>query len=280
MVMSKKKLFNGAMVLVFESRLADAAAKLLHRHGAQTISAPSMKETPLENHSSVFAFADELFSGRVDMLICLTGVGTEMLIKTLNTKYRMERTLQALTNTIILSRGPKPANVLRNYNIPIDINVPEPNTWKEILEIMDSHPLTDELNGKTVAIQEYGESNEMLYAELLERGGNLIKIPIYRWELPDDLGPLKKGISAVLDGKVNIVLFTSKTQSGNVVTVAESMGVKEEFIKTINDEVTVASIGPVCSRGLREIGIEVDFEPTRPKLAILVREVAEKFSNN
>jgi uroporphyrinogen-III synthase len=41
----------------------------------------------------------------------------------------------------------------------------------------------------------------------------------------------------------------------------------------------VGSIGPVCTRGLEGHGLPVDFEPERPKLAILISGAAEAFAN-
>jgi len=37
----------------------------------------------------------------------------------------------------------------------------------------------------------------------------------------------------------------------------------------------VASIGPSTSETLRSFGIQVDLEPTHPKMGILVKEAAE-----
>ena len=55
--------------------------------------------------------------------------------------------------------------------------------------------------------------------------------------------------------------------------VADGMGTKEVFREALKNT-TVASIGPVCSKGLQAYGIEADFEPSRPKLAIFVKELA------
>lgn len=261
--------------LAFESRMADSTAQLLQRRGAHAISAPSMQEVPLEDHSAVFTFADELFAGEIDILICTTGVGTDMLIKTLETKYDFGDISEALADIIVVSRGPKPAKVLRGLDIPIDIKVPEPNTWKEILETLANNDMTSDLDGKRVAIQEYGEANEQLNRELLNRGAELIQTPIYRWMLPDDLEPLKEGIHSILDGKVQVVLFTSKTQVNHVMKVADQMDSKEALCDAL-DSLFVASIGPVCSSGLKSHGIKVDFEPSRPKLAIFINEIAEQ----
>lgn len=273
--MTTTKSLDQITALAFESRMADSTAQLLQRKGAQTISAPSMQEVPLEDHSAVFSFAEKLFAGEVDILICTTGVGTDMMIKTLKTKYNLDQILEGLSDVIIVSRGPKPAKVLRGLDIPIDIKVPEPNTWKEILKTLDQEEQTADLEGKKIAIQEYGEANEKLNSELRSRGAQLIQTPIYRWTLPDDLEPLKKGIQAILDGKVDVVLFTSKTQVHHVMKVADMVATKDAFRQALED-VFIASIGPVCSGGLESHGIRADFEPSRPKLAIFINEVAEQ----
>lgn len=273
--MSSTKTLNKITALTFESRMADTTVNLLHRQGVQALSAPSMQEVPLESHSEVFTFADQLFAGEIDILLCMTGVGTDMLVKTMKIRYDWKKIHKSLSNITIVSRGPKPAKVLRELEIPIDIKVPEPNTWKELLEALDAHDKTADLTGKKVAIQEYGETNEQLNEALRERGAELVPTSIYRWALPDDLEPLKEGIRAILDGKVDAVLFTSKTQVHHVMKVADSMGTKEALQKALKN-VTVASIGPICTKGLQVYGIEADFEPSRSKLAIFVKELVDE----
>lgn len=272
--MNATKSLENVTALAFESRMADSTASLLQRHGATTISAPSMQEVPLEDHQDVFSFAEKLFAGDVDILICTTGVGTDMMIKTLKTRYALQKILQALSTVTVVARGPKPTKVLRKFEVPITVSVPEPNTWKEILEAMEQHEETSDLKGKLVAIQEYGESNEELNSSLRDRGATVLQVPIYRWSLPDDLEPLKNGIQAIINGKVQIVLFTSKTQIDHALKAATRESLDEKFKEALN-ETWVASIGPVCTKGLKSHGIEVDFEPSRPKLGVFINEVAE-----
>ncbi|MCW9709162.1 uroporphyrinogen-III synthase [Fodinibius salsisoli] len=273
--MATTKSLDQITALAFESRMADSTAQLLQRKGAKTISAPSMQEVPLDDHSAVFSFAEKLFDGEIDILLCTTGVGTDMMIKTLKTKYDFDQIFEQLSNIMIVARGPKPSKVLRGLDIPIDIKVPEPNTWKEILTTLDEDERTANLEGKKLAIQEYGEANEKLNSELRKRGAELIQTPIYRWMLPDDLEPLKKGIQSILDKEVDVALFTSKTQVHHVMQVADMVASKEDFRDALQD-VFIASIGPVCTGGLESHGIAVDFEPSRPKLAIFINEVAEQ----
>lgn len=271
--MKPDKPLTGMTAVCFESRLSDSATALLEKQGAEVISAPSMQEVPLEEHDEVFNFGKKLFSEEVDVLVCTTGVGTQMLIDTLDTRYELDDILQALTELTIVVRGPKPIRVLKKYEVPFEVTVPEPNTWKELLEAVNAHKLTADLNGQTVAVQEYGETNEELLKGLEQRGAEVLPVRVYRWALPDDTGPLLKGIQSVLNGNVRIALFTSKTQIEHVMRMAEKEGIRERFQEALNNTL-VASIGPVCSKGLNAQGIQVDFEPTRPKLGVYIKELS------
>jgi len=277
--MTSDKPLSGLSAVCFESRLSESVAKLLVKYGANVISAPSMQEVPLEKHDEVFSFGKKLFNGEVDILICTTGVGTQMLIDALETTYDIEEILDALRSVTIVVRGPKPIRVLKKYKVAFEITVPPPNTWKEILEAMDNHKITSTLTGKTVAIQEYGESNEDLLSKLKHRGADVLPVRVYRWELPDDTEPLMKGIQAVLDGNVAMALFTSKTQIDHVMQVATEKGMESPLKEAMN-ELYVASIGPICSDGLRSYGINVDYEPTRSKLGVFIKEISQNFEDH
>ena len=74
--------FDGLRVLVLESRRARELATLVTTYGGEPISAPSMREVPLESNTEALAFADRLERGEFDLVVLLTGVGTRALIAT------------------------------------------------------------------------------------------------------------------------------------------------------------------------------------------------------
>lgn len=275
--MSTNPGFNGVGVVSFESRMDEETARLIERHGGRPISAPSMQEVPLSDHEDVFVFADALFAGEVDVMIFNTGVGTRMLLETLETRFERSRIREALSALQVVARGPKPTRVLKKNAIPITLNAPEPNTWKEIIAALDEHDAEVPVSGRRVAVQEYGRPNEKLNDALRERGARLLRVPIYRWALPDDREPLKNGIQALIDGDAQVALFTSRTQVDHVMQMAAQEG-HEEALRSGLARAMVASVGPVCSSGLEAHGITVDFEPDRPKLAILIRDAARAFA--
>ena len=107
------------------------------------------------------------------------------------------------------------------------------------------------------------------------RGPPLTRVPVYQWALPDDLAPLEAGTRAIVDGQIDVVLFTTATQVVHLLKVAETLGIRDA-VRTGLRTCVVASIGPTTSEEMREQGIEPDFEPTHPRMGFLVREAAER----
>ena len=120
--------FGGMEVVAFESRQAKEMATLIERLGGVPRVAPSMREVPLEENPVAFDFAEKLFAGRLEAIIFMTGVGTRTLFEVLETRYAREKIVRSLSEIAVVARGPKPIKVLREYQIPVTITVPEPNT--------------------------------------------------------------------------------------------------------------------------------------------------------
>lgn len=266
--------FNSARIVSFESRMADVMAQAITSRGGKVLSAPSMQEIPLEKNPEAFSFAERLLAGGIDMMIFMTGVGTRMLTEAIATRYPMDEIIRALSRVTTVARGPKPVKILKELGIPITITVPEPNTWFEILETLDLSRRSISLANRTVAIQEYGISNDELIKGLKKRGAHVIQVPVYRWALPDDVGPLEQAIQEIVAGRVQMVFFTNAMQIRHVLRVASAKGLERPFREAMKKIVT-ASIGPTCSEALRDSGLSVDFEPSHPKTGQLVAEVAE-----
>ncbi len=269
--------FAGASVAVFERRMADALAKSVQSHGGVAVSAPAMREVPLSSNREALAFGEQLLAGRIDVVICMTGVGTRMLLELLGQTHEPEHFLEALRHTTIVARGPKPLRVLGEFKIPVTISVPEPNTWQEIVQALDLSHRSVELAGKTVAIQEYGMSSPSLVQALRQRGATMVSVPVYRWALPEDLGPLTHAIDRLIAGTIQFALFTNTAQVRHLLQVAESRGV-EPALRAALARVVLASIGPTTTDTMLECGLPVDFEPSRPKMGPLIDELATQAS--
>src|SRR5262245_4645973 len=178
--------FGGYRVAAFEARFAQEMAKLISNHGGDPVMAPAMAEVPLGQNVRAFDFLERLFRGEIPVVIFLTGVGTRALFEVAETRYSREQLVEALQRVTIVARGPKPVSALRSFGVPIAVVVPEPNTWRELLETMDASDRCPALNGLTVAVQEYGVPNNELLQEIKRRGAQVLQVPVYRWALPKD----------------------------------------------------------------------------------------------
>jgi uroporphyrinogen decarboxylase len=264
--------FSGLRVVAFESRMAQEASRLIERHGGVPIVAPSMREVPLAENPAAFEFARALMADELDVVIFLTGVGAKALLDVLAPNYPQEVLAQALGRITTVVRGPKPARALRNAGIVPSVEIAEPNTWREVLAELARRM---DLAGKHIAVQEYGVSNRELIAGLEARGAHVILVPVYRWALPEDRGPLRDALAAIASDNADVALFTSATQVAHVLQVAEAEGCAHEVRRGLGAMV-LASIGPVCSAALRDHGLTVDLEPAHPKLGHLIKEAASQ----
>lgn len=270
-----KASFAGLRVLSLESRRGPEMAKLIASYGGQAAVAPSMREVPLETNTDALAFAKKLLCGEFDMVIFLTGVGTRALARLVETIYPLSEYLARLRDIAVIARGPKPLAVLREWNVPVAIVAPEPNTWREVLRALDENSAAVPLKGRRVAVQEYGVSNGDLLDGLRKRGAQVTSVPVYEWALPEDTGPLRSAIGAIARGEIDVVLFTTGTQADQLLQVAAEMK-QENGVKRALSRMVIASIGPTTSERLREHGIEPDMEPSHPKMGFLVSEAAER----
>ncbi|HKW90261.1 MAG TPA: uroporphyrinogen-III synthase [Methylomirabilota bacterium] len=264
---------SGLRVASFESRRSVEMAELIRNHGGEPIQAPSMREVPLADQADVHRFGEALFAGHHDVLILLTGVGTRMLVAALATRWPRDEVVAALGRLTLVCRGPKPVGALREVGLAPALTVPEPNTWRDVLAEMDRRL---PVQGRAVAVQEYGARNEELVNGLQRRGAQVSTVALYSWALPEDPGPLRDAIERVASGGVDVVLFTSATQVANVFHVATEMGRAEAVAHALGSSVVVASIGPVTTAALEEHGVEPDIHPQRAKMGYLVADVARQ----
>jgi uroporphyrinogen-III synthase len=164
---------------------------------------------------------------------------------------------------------------LREFGVPIALAVPEPNTWRELLQALDANSDSIPLRGRRVAVQEYGVPSPQLYAGLAERGADVFPVHVYRWEPPEDTGPLREAIAALSRGEVDVAIFTSSPQVHHLFQFAEQIKQRDALLRGLRHAV-IASIGPTTSGTLRDFGISVDLEPSHPKMGFLVKEAAEQ----
>src|SRR6266404_1314204 len=148
--------FNGLRVLSFESRRAKEISLLIANNGGQPIVVPSTREiqTPNEDEQKLI---QEILKDEFDAIIFMTGVGSRALVQAAEAVTSREDFLTALRRMRVVVRGPKPAAAMREFQVPVTLAVPEPNTWRELIQALDENIEKVPLKGQRIAIQEHGE---------------------------------------------------------------------------------------------------------------------------
>lgn len=270
--MAKETGFAGLTVASFESRMAKEMGRLIEHCGGRPLVAPALQEIPIQDNPAALRLGDELIGGQVDLLILMTGIGTTTLFDILRLRHPLPSIMTGMAQTAIVARGSKTVAALKALGLPPTLTVPEPNTWVEVLATLDSYR---PLKGLRVAVQEYGSSNPELLEALTQRGAEVFPVPIYRWMLPEDRGPLRQVLGEILAGQVQVMLITNAAQVDHVLQLLEQDSAIAQFTETCR-KMVVASIGPTASERLRHYHLPVDFEPSHSKMGILVKEASEQ----
>ncbi|HLQ76040.1 MAG TPA: uroporphyrinogen-III synthase [Terriglobia bacterium] len=258
------KPLDGVRVAITENRYPEQLAQLLERQGATVHSCPLLRETPLEDAANARRFMEICESTKVDFIIFYTGVGVELLLRAANKP-------EVLKRSKIIARGPKAVNALRKFGIQGEITADSPTT-EGILQTL----AREDLRGKSVLIQRYGQDNQEIQSGLESMGARVTGLSLYRYERASDTATIAELVRKIMNREVDAITFTSGPQARFLLEAAPQTD-GEALLKQLNELVVVVSIGEVTSRTLRDLGIEPRIVPEEPKMGPMVKAMANFF---
>src|SRR6185437_16224453 len=110
---SAEKPLAGRRILVPESRELDLFARMLEERGAEAVRCPLVTIHDVEDPAPVEAWLKRLGAEAFDDLILLTGEGLRRLLGVARRGGMERQVVAALGKLRTITRGPKPARVLR-----------------------------------------------------------------------------------------------------------------------------------------------------------------------
>ena len=245
---------KGKRIAVPEMRELEIFSGLLERRGAEVLRCPLVKIYDTPHSAAVLAFAVKVAEGGFDDFVLITGEGLTRILSCIN-KYEpalQERFVAGLANLRTISRGPKPARVLRSLGMRPNVEAKAPTT-AGVIEAMK--PL--ELKGRRVALQLYGnDPNMMLQTFLRERGAELTTVAPYVYGNAADAATVTALLERMAAGEVDAIAFTSKLQIERLVSEQPAPLVKRALSRTL-----IAAVGPVVAESIRAHGFEVASSP-------------------
>ena len=103
-------------------------------------------------------------------------------------------------------------------------------------------------------------------------GREVTPVRVYEYAMPEDVEPLREAARRLAAGQFDVALFTTATQSNHLARVARGAGEWRRPVLAGLRKCRVGSIGPTTTEALEEFGIHPAFEPSHPKMGLLVRE--------
>ena len=253
----ERRPLHGKRIVVTRARAqASGVAATLRGLGAEVVELPAIRIEARLDTPEVAAMLDGLHTYA---LVCVTSPnGAELLFEAMAARGLDAR---ALANATVAAIGPGTARALREHGLIADVVPP-----RSIAESLVESLRDVEVDGRPVLIARAAEARDVLPEALAQRRASVDVVALYetvRDEAADDA--IERAAGA------DYVTFTS---SSTVRLFAETVG--DRFPAAAR----IASIGPVTSATVRELGREVDVEAERHDpgglVDALVRDAARK----
>jgi uroporphyrinogen-III synthase len=259
---------RGYTVAVTAARRSEELGALLDRRGARVVYAPAIRIVPLADDADLVAATREVLAQPVDVVVATTGVGFRGWLEAAEAWNLPLR--EHLRTARVLARGPKARGAIRGAGL-VDAWSPESESSAEVLQHLLSGA-EGPLPGRRIAVQLHGDPLPELVSGLARAGAQVIKVPVYRWVLPEDTAPLRRLVTTIAARGVDAVTFTSAPAAASLLQVAGDEGVRAGVLAAFADAVLAVAVGPVTAGPLEAAGVRT-VQPERARLGALARSV-------
>jgi uroporphyrinogen-III synthase len=248
-------MLEGRRVAVPESRELDLFTRMLERNGAVAIRCPLVSIHDVEDAAPVEEWLARFVAGEHDILVLYTGEGLTRLLGFASRKGIEADVVAALSRTLIVARGPKPAKVLRGIGLVPNLMAEVPTTAGLIQTLS-----TLNLEGKRIGVQLYPGGEDALSEFLRVSGAREDPILCYRYASDEEDEQVLHFIATLVSGEVDLIAFTSTAQVRRLQEVARRFGRQAEFDAAMQ-RILIAAVGPVTAEAVEKAGWPVGAMP-------------------
>jgi uroporphyrinogen-III synthase len=235
------------------------------------VEGPVIKTVPLTSDEGLRHATLAVISRPPDILVATTGIGMRGLFAAAQAWDLEGPLLAAFRSGRIAARGPKAAGAIRQAGLDV--------WWQEPSERLDGmlEHITAEISpGTRVALQCYGNPVPWAVGALEAAGAEVVELSIYEWTLPDDPAPAYRLIEAACELRVDAVTLTTSPAVGNLLRLAADLGAVDSLRESLNTEVEVVCVGPVCGSAAKAHGLHTAVWPEHGRLGLMVKVATDR----
>lgn len=249
---------NGKRIIVSRAKdQAGSLSSLLKEEGADVLEIPFIEIRPAQSYEALDKAIENLLA--YDWLILTSVNGVKAFFSRLEKQGKSEADLLHLK---IVAIGPATAKAIEKHGIPVDI-VPDEYVAEAVVEEM-----RNQVKGEKVLLVRAKVARDVIPNALRELGAKVHVMEAYETVVPESSRTtILEALNS--DKKPSVITFTSSSTVKNFVEL-----VGEETISSgLLDGVKLASIGPVTSTTLKELGLRVDIEAKEYTIPGLVEAI-------
>lgn len=231
----------------------------LRQHGAEVTEIPFIEIRPPRSYNQIDAAIGNLPD--YDWLILTSVNGVRAFFERLQALGKTEADMLHLK---IAAIGPSTRQAIEQHGLPVDV-VPREYVAESVVE-----SLRDLVRGERILLARAKVARDIIPNELRNLGAKVHVVEAYETVIPDSSREALLHALSDAGNKPYAITFTSSSTARNFV---ELLGA-ERIHSSLLEGVKLASIGPVTSTTLRELGLRVDVEASEYTIPGLVAALA------
>jgi uroporphyrinogen-III synthase len=248
----------GRRIAIPEQRELDRLATMLEAEGAGVVRFGFMAIVDALDPTPIAGWLSALAADHFDDVIFLSGEGVARLLEAAERAGLKPAVVSALARVRNISRGPKPARVLRELGLPVDIAA-IPATLGGVMGSLRSRVLT----GRRIGLQLFGDDpGRELVAFLETKGAEVHPVAPYRYVPTADDGRVAAVIDEIARNGFDAIAFTTSMQVERLFEIALRRGLVDGLCAGLA-RLHVAALGAPVVTCLRRFNVRVDSGPTR-----------------
>ena len=261
------KPLEGLCVVVTRTReQSDALVQPLEALGAEVLSFPVIEVVDPEDPGPLDEAIHHLSD--YDWLILTSTNGVDRFFaRVANLRAPGADLAELLSGVRVAAVGSATAGHLRHHGVEPDL-VPVNYRAEGLVEALRETGLGA---GSRVLIPRAAEAREVLPEQLASMGARVDAVDVYH------LAPVKPDpavLTRLNEGSIDVVTFASGATARHFVDIVKDAGLDPSAVFSVSK---IASVGPVTSAGIHELGFEVDIEAPTSTMQSLVEEIAGHF---
>ena len=247
-------LTNKRILITRTRHQASDLAAQLKALGATAILIPTIEIIPPETYVPLDAALAQLES--YDWLLFTSANAVEVFHRRRNPSLIPKR---------IAVIGPATAKAVQSIGLHVDLVPP-----KYIAESL-AKALLSEAPGKSFLLLRAAEARDALPEALTAVGATVTIAEAYRNQIPSNSIPALQYLFTSSEHYPDAITFTSASTARNLIALLEAASI------ALPATITLASIGPIASQALRDLGHSPTIEATESTISALVQSLATHF---